>query len=109
MPIRAENRHRYPPEWPVISLWMRVISGWRCEWCDAAHGQPHPDTGSRVVLTVAHVHDHAPENVAPGNLAALCQRCHLRHDAAHHKATRARTMREAMRVPELPFTEAMGK
>ena len=46
MPIRAENKHRYPPEWPLISLWVRVCAGWRCEWCDAVQGRPHPLTGS---------------------------------------------------------------
>lgn len=33
-----------------------------------------------VVLTVAHL-DHDESNNDPMNLAALCQRCHLRHDA----------------------------
>lgn len=91
MPIRAENRHRYPREWPTISLWVRVCAGWRCEWCDAVQAEPHPVTGSKVVLTVAHVHDPAPENCTPGNLAALCQRCHLNHDRAHHLANSAET------------------
>lgn len=42
------------------------------------------DTGERlivIVLTIAHVHDDSPENCDPSNLAALCQRCHLKHDA----------------------------
>ena len=47
----------------------------------------------RVVLTVAHL-DHNVKNNSFFNLAALCQRCHLRHDAALHaqnaKATRLR-------------------
>lgn len=34
-----------------------------------------------IVLTIAHVHDESPENCDPSNLAALCQRCHNRHDA----------------------------
>ena len=100
MPIRAENRHRYPAEWPLISLWHRVCAGWVCEWCPAVQGQPHPVTGSRVVLTVAHVHDPAPENVEPGNLAALCQRCHLNHDRAHHLEVQAenRARRKLQRI-----------
>jgi hypothetical protein len=89
MPIRPGEKARYPKEWAVISLWMRVCAGWRCEWCDAIQGAPHPVTQSRVVLTVAHM-DHTPENCTPGNLAALCQRCHLRYDAQHHKETRTR-------------------
>lgn len=35
----------------------------------------------RIILTVAHVHDHRPENCDMDNLAHLCQRCHNRHDA----------------------------
>ena len=53
----------------------------RCEWCGAENGKPHPITGSRVVLTVAHVFDERPEAASLLNLAALCQRCHNRHDA----------------------------
>lgn len=34
-----------------------------------------------IVLTIAHVHDDSPENCDPLNLAALCQRCHNKHDA----------------------------
>ena len=41
----------------------------------------HPITGSRVVLTAAHVHDDRPEASSLLNLAALCQKCHNGHDA----------------------------
>jgi 5-methylcytosine-specific restriction endonuclease McrA len=34
-----------------------------------------------IVLTIAHVVDDSPENCEPANLAALCQRCHNKHDA----------------------------
>jgi 5-methylcytosine-specific restriction endonuclease McrA len=34
----------------------------------------------KVVLTVAHL-DHDERHNNPNNLRALCQRCHLRHDA----------------------------
>lgn len=94
MPIRPENRARYPGNWRAISLWVRRDRAkWKCEDCGAENGKPHPITGSRVVLTVAHL-DHQPENCAPDNLRAWCQRCHLRYDAAHH-ATNARRTREA--------------
>ena len=33
----------------------------KCEWCGAANGEPHPVTGSTVVLTTAHVWDDRPE------------------------------------------------
>ena len=90
MPIRAEMRDRYPKEWPIISLWVRVCACWRCEWCAAAQGKPHPVTGSKVVLTVAHILCDDPADVRPANLAALCQLCHNRHDAAGRAAGRKR-------------------
>lgn len=37
-----------------------------------------------VVLACAHL-DHDPSNSAPRNLAALCQRCHMIHDAEEHR------------------------
>lgn len=101
MPIRHENRARYPAECPLISLWVRVSAGWTCEWCPAVQGRPHPVTGSRVVLTVAHVHDPAPENVDPRNLAALCQRCHLNHDRRQHLAVQAANRRLKFGGPDL--------
>lgn len=38
MPIKPENRARYPADWPAISLAARERAGWRCqhEGC-AAH------------------------------------------------------------------------
>lgn len=80
MPIRPENRARYPKDWPEISKRIRFgRAGGKCEWCGAEHGKPHPETGSKVVLTVAHL-DHSPENCEESNLAALCQKCHNSYD-----------------------------
>jgi hypothetical protein len=94
MPIRPENRKRYPKNWlSEIRPAILARAGYRCEGsprypdCRAAHGQPRPVTGSRVVLTVAHL-DHTPEHCDPANLRALCQRCHLTYDVAHHAQTR---------------------
>ena len=90
MPIRPENRGRYPDYWSTLSKVIRFArAGRHCEWpgCDAVDGHPHPVTGSRVVLTVAHL-DHTPENCRLDNLLALCQRCHNRYDAAHRRGTR---------------------
>ena len=56
-----------------------------------------------VVLACAHL-DHDPGNNDPGNLAALCQRCHMRHDAAEHRwwnAFRRRAMRDLYEDPWL--------
>lgn len=89
MPIRPEMKARYPKDWPLRSRFIRFYRAKnRCEWCGALNGWPHPHTGSIVVLTVAHVYDHRPEAASLLNLAALCQRCHLRHDARHHAETR---------------------
>lgn len=91
MPIRAENRWRYPKDWALRSRFVRYYRARnRCEWCGAENGRPHPVTGARVVLTVAHVHDHRPEAASLLNLAALCQLCHNRLDAPR----RARERRE---------------
>lgn len=103
MPISPENRARYPRDWPVISLAIRKDrAGDRCECqgecshghdgrCPEVNGRPHSVTGSNVVLTVAHL-DHAPENCAPENLRAMCQRCHLGYDRHHHAVNLRRTM-----------------
>src|SRR5579875_3089177 len=81
MPIRPENRCRYPADWPEISRRIRFErAGGKCEWYGAVNGLPHPVTGSKVVLTVAHL-DHTPENCDESNLVALWQRCHNGYDA----------------------------
>lgn len=35
MPIRLENRARYPSDWRQISAAVRAEAGNRCEWCKA--------------------------------------------------------------------------
>jgi hypothetical protein len=51
-----------------------------------------------VVLACAHL-NHDPTYNAPRNLAALCQRCHLAHDAREHRHRRWRNrfIRQALR------------
>ncbi len=114
MPIRPENRARYPKDWKAISLRIRFErAGGRCECegecgadhtadnpyinmtkrCEAKHGEPHPLTRSKVVLTVAHL-DHTPENCDDDNLKAMCQRCHNKLDAP----MRRRGIRERQRA-----------
>jgi hypothetical protein len=106
MPIKPENAARYPSDWPEISLRIRKRADYRCEGspaypdCRAENRQPHPVTGSMVVLTVAHL-NHTPEDCDDGNLMAWCQRCHLTYDAKHHAASAARTRREAMGCGDL--------
>lgn len=90
MPIRPEMRARYPKDWDRRSRFVRFIRARnRCEWCGAKNHQPHPITGSKVVLTAAHVFDHRPEAAGLLNLAALCQRCHNRHDQPMRQRNRA--------------------
>lgn len=111
MPIRPENRDRYPADWKIRSLLIRRHRArWRCE-CDGRCGRPsdHLDTdgrchnrqgqpahgiGSTVVLTVAHL-DHQPEHSQLSNLLAMCQGCHLHYDRDHHAETRRQREREA--------------
>lgn len=109
MPIRPENRARYPKDWKAISLRIRFErAGGRCECtgecgrercadrCDAEHGKPHPVTGSIVILTTAHRNDPI-EDCRDENLFAACQACHLLYDLPRHVES-ARRNREAKRA-----------
>ena len=114
MPIKKENRAKYPKEWPLISRLIRKYrAGERCEcqgecgqshgsigYCTAHNGRRHPITGSLVVLTVAHI-DQDPTNNRESNLLALCQRCHLALDAKPSRAKAAKTRRARKAVREL--------
>lgn len=100
MPIRPENRHLYPDDWKAISARIRFERAeGRCECdgrcgehygrrCTARHGEPHPVTGAKVVLTVMHL-DHDPTNNDDANLMAGCQKCHNRYDAPMRRRGRA--------------------
>jgi hypothetical protein len=89
------DRSAYPENWEEISQYVRFErAGGRCEFCGAEHGQPHPETGSTVVLTTAHLDHDTTNNNAPGNLRALCQRCHLKHDQKLHLEHAAQTRRQ---------------
>ena len=98
-PIKPENRNRYPKDWPEISRRIKIRAGWRCECagecnrdthdgrCPNIHGEPAYGTGSRVILTTAHL-DHTPENCGEDNLRAMCQGCHLHYDQPRKLAER---------------------
>ena len=125
MPIRPENKDRYPKDWKEISLRIRARDGNKCKVCGVSNHAwgwrdatgafhripkgPIRDAWPReerfrrrppftissdkgplriieIVLTVAHL-DHMPENCAPSNLEAMCQRCHLNYDKQHHAQT----------------------
>lgn len=89
MPILPENRKRYPANWKEIREQILDRAGHRCETCGAENYSSHMLTGSRVVLTIAHL-DHVPEHCEPENLRALCQKCHNRYDREHRNQTRKR-------------------
>jgi hypothetical protein len=59
----------------------------------AVNGQPHPVTGSKVVLTTARL-DHRPENCKADNPKAMCQRCHNSYDRHLRKLTRWMMLRD---------------
>ena len=91
MPIRPENRARYPKDWKRIREEILKRADNKCEFCGVENYSMrlNPKTGKevRIVLTIAHL-DHHPENCDPSNLRALCQRCHNRYDAKHRAKTR---------------------
>ncbi len=113
MPIRPENRGRYPADWPEVRA--RILERATlpscggptpCCECEGECGRDHRgrcsngdgwrafDSDAIVVLTVAHL-DHTPENCEPENLRAFCQGCHNRYDAEHRAETRRETERRA--------------
>ena len=108
MPILAENKAKYPKDWPAISDRIRFERAQgQCEFltedgnrCTALHGHRHPYTGVIVCLTVAHL-DHKPENCADENLRAGCQLHHNRYDAHHRLLSRQRRRRAQKQTLEL--------
>ena len=98
MPIRPENKKRYPSNWKSEirpSILARAKN--RCEFCGRENHTWFFNEKTkkivRVVLTIAHL-DHIPEHCDPSNLRALCQKCHNKYDAAHRAETRKRTRNE---------------
>lgn len=127
MPIRPENRDKYPDDWADISLRIRnERANGRCECegecgidhkaeiislgydhvtddpgrCHAENHESHRVTGSIVVLTVAHL-DHEPSHCDDDNLKAFCQRCHLTYDAPMKRQRRLERERAASAVGDL--------
>ena len=87
MPIKPENRSRYPKNWntEIRPMILRRANNC-CEFCGIPNYTVR-ENGSKVVLTIAHL-DHTPENNDPSNLRALCQKCHNSYDATHRAETR---------------------
>lgn len=121
MPIKAENKARYPKDWKFIRAAVLLRANHMCERCGAPNGatvmrfDAMPVVWAlatllaaelerngldldawrdpiKIVLTIAHL-DHVPEHCEMSNLLALCQKCHLDHDRPHHQREAAKTRR----------------
>lgn len=98
MPI---DYKKYHPNWKNISRFIRFYRAKnKCEKCNCENYQPHPITGSKVVLTVAHL-DHDVTNNSFFNLMAMCQKCHNNYDAEYRKANRRKKRMNESRQIEL--------
>jgi len=98
MPIRPENRARYPKTWKQMVEAARERGGNRCECrgqcgeeheggrCNVGNGELHPVTKSKVVLTLAHEHGVPLEEESIERMFHACQRCHNRYDAPVRRA-----------------------
>jgi 5-methylcytosine-specific restriction endonuclease McrA len=76
----------------------------RCEWCGAINHEPHPKTGNKVTLTIAHLEDPNPHNCDPKNLAALCNKCHNWYDAPMRAKNRIRNkLQKQLTAGQLPL------
>lgn len=62
----------YPAEWKEISKRVKDAAGWQCERCG------HPDDREYGYMLTVHHLTLEKDNCEWWNLAALCQRCHLR-------------------------------
>ncbi len=95
MPI---DYKRYCKDWRNRSRFIRFIRAKnKCENCGAVNYEPHPITGSKVILTVAHL-DHDITNNSFFNLRALCQKCHLRYDALMKARSRIKKREQYQRT-----------
>jgi len=108
------NMALYPSDWKSIRARILERDGHKCQFCGAANYEPHPITGSKVVLTIAHIHNPDPMDCRDENLAALCNLCHNRLDgsmrAKHAAETRRRKKIERIKASgqlELVFDEVV--
>ena len=129
MPIKPENRSRYPANWQSIRDAVRARSRDHCEgspdfpdcrrpngWLLNKRTGELTDDGQiaeaweladgdkvvKIVLTVAHL-DHQPEHNDMANLRHWCQRCHLHYDRHHHMINASATRRARLMNLELPL------
>ena len=105
MPIKPENKARYPADWQTIRERILERAEHKCELCflrngasihRGVSGEPvFTHEGSalrmvRIVLTIAHINQQ-PEDNRDANLLALCQRCHNRIDLPYRMQNAATT------------------
>ncbi len=102
--IQIKNASLYAENWKWIRARILQRANDCCEGspkfpdCWVENYKPHPVTGSKVVLTIAHL-NHDPSDCREENLRAMCQRCHFHHDQEQHQenSRRTRRARNAMR------------
>jgi hypothetical protein len=124
MPIKEENRSRYPDNWKEISRKVLARADNKYEFCGVSnYSIGNRDQSGRfyeldnslasdvfaeendikvikIVLTIAHLcHDESCCNML--HLRALCQRCHLLYDLPHHIRNAASTRRNRKAVGDL--------
>ncbi len=86
--------------------WDEDREVWRCGRGKTPRRSPaivddrRPVLTTRVVLATAHL-NHDPSDNRPGNLRALCQRCHMLHDKPEHLARRRLTYRARKALGDL--------
>lgn len=61
MPIKPENKNRYPSNWKEIRADILKRANNCCEFCGVENYSVRAN-GSKVVLTIAHL-DHTPEKL----------------------------------------------
>ena len=96
----------YPKNWDELRRKVLERADNRCEGspkypnCREENYKPHQVTGSKVILTVAHL-DHDVKNNDLNNLRAWCQRCHLTYDTNFHARNAKKTRFDKKRKLEL--------
>lgn len=114
MPISPDRMKLYPgggthsKEWKDFRASLLERAGNRCEGtpqnpeCRAENHQSHPETGSKVVLTIAHM-DWDESHADPLRCRALCQRCHNQWDSIHRQKNAAKTRRR--KAPQIDLED----
>jgi len=113
MPIKEENKAKYPDNWKEISNYIRFErAGGRCECigecglhtttgrCIERHSTEAQYAKGRIILTVAHL-NHIESDCREENLKAMCNSCHLRYDSEHHQLNAAKTRRKKKAIADL--------